>query len=99
MLVNRPIAELKGVGPSISEKLARLGIRNLQDILFHLPLRYEDRTRVTPIINLKVGIPAVPEGKIIDAGVTYGRRRSLLAYLEDSTEKIDFASSTSQKHN
>ena len=88
MLVNRPIAELKGVGPSISEKLARLGIRNLQDILFHLPLRYEDRTRVTPIINLKVGIPAVLEGKIIDVGVTYGRRRSLLAYLEDSTGKI-----------
>ncbi len=88
MLVNRPIAELKGVGPSISEKLARLGIRNLQDILFHLPLRYEDRTRVTSIINLKVGMPAVLEGKIIAVGVTYGRRRSLLAYLEDSTGKI-----------
>ena len=88
MLVNKPVRELKGVGPSISEKLSRLGIRNLQDILFHLPLRYEDRTRVTSIINIKAGIHAVLEGRIIAAGVTYGRRRSLLAYLEDSTGKI-----------
>ena len=88
MLVNKPVRELKGVGPSISEKLSRLGIRNLQDILFHLPLRYEDRTHVTSIINIKAGIHAVLEGKIIAAGVTYGRRRSLLAYLEDSTGKI-----------
>ena len=53
-----------------------------------MPLRYEDRTHVTSIINIKAGIHAVLEGKIITAGVTYGRRRSLLAYLEDSTGKI-----------
>ena len=65
MLVNKPVRELKGVGPSISEKLARLGIRNLQDILFHLPLRYEDRTHVTSIINIKAGIHAVLELSLI----------------------------------
>ena len=72
MLVNKPVRELKGVGPSISEKLSRLGIRNLQDILFHLPLRYEDRTRVTSIINIKAGIHAVLEGRIIAEQMYFG---------------------------
>ena len=44
-----PLTTLSGVGAAISDKLSRLGIHNLQDLLFHLPIRYEDRTRITPI--------------------------------------------------
>ena len=88
MLTNRSVSELRGVGPSIAEKLSRLNIYNLQDILFHLPLRYEDRTRITAISNVKTGQTAVLEGKIISARFQYGRRRSLLACLEDSSGKI-----------
>lgn len=47
-----PLTTLSGVGAAISDKLSRLGIHNLQDLLFHLPIRYEDRTRITPIADL-----------------------------------------------
>ena len=48
-----PLTTLSGVGAAISDKLSRLGIHNLQDLLFHLPIRYEDRTRITPIADLR----------------------------------------------
>lgn len=44
-----PVTALKGVGEAMAEKLAKVGLENLQDLLFHLPLRYQDRTRVVPI--------------------------------------------------
>ncbi|HEY8385081.1 MAG TPA: hypothetical protein VIK82_02580, partial [Porticoccaceae bacterium] len=44
-----PVTHLRGVGPQLEEKLARLRIHTVQDVLFHLPLRYLDRTRITPI--------------------------------------------------
>ena len=47
-----PITELKGVGPKMAERLLKLGISTVQDILFHLPLRYEDRTRIYAISEL-----------------------------------------------
>ncbi len=43
-----PVTVLKGVGPRVAGRLERLGLRTMQDVLFHLPLRYEDRTRVVP---------------------------------------------------
>ena len=43
------VTALKGVGEAMAEKLAKVGLENLQDVLFHLPLRYQDRTRVVPI--------------------------------------------------
>lgn len=48
-----PLTTLSGVGVAIAEKLGRLGIFNLQDLLFHFPMRYEDRTRITPIADLR----------------------------------------------
>ncbi len=48
-----PLTSLSGEGAAISNKLAKIGIHNLQDLLFHLPIRYEDRTRITPIANLR----------------------------------------------
>lgn len=44
-----PVTTLKGVGEAMAEKLAKVGLETLQDVLFHLPLRYQDRTRVVPI--------------------------------------------------
>src|SRR5690242_21811481 len=49
----RPVASLPGMGPALAETLARLGLERVQDLWFHLPLRYEDRTRVTPIADLR----------------------------------------------
>ncbi|MEO6697456.1 MAG: OB-fold nucleic acid binding domain-containing protein, partial [Gammaproteobacteria bacterium] len=83
-----PITRLKGVGPRNAERLARLGIHTLQDILFHLPLRYQDRTRVVPIGALRSGDQAVIEGEIQLSDIKFGKRRMLLCRLSDGTGVI-----------
>lgn len=80
-----PVTALKGVGEAMAEKLAKVGLENLQDLLFHLPLRYQDRTRVVPIGALRPGQDAVIEGVVSGADVTMGKRRSLVVRLEDGT--------------
>ena len=54
-LESLPLTRLKGVGPSLERKFSRLGIRNIEDLLFHLPLRYEDRTHITAIRHARLG--------------------------------------------
>lgn len=84
-LSNVPVTTLKGVGEAMAEKLAKVGLENLQDLLFHLPLRYQDRTRVVPIGALRPGQDAVIEGVVSGADVTMGKRRSLVVRLGDGT--------------
>lgn len=79
-----PLTRLRGIGPALAPRLARLGLVTVQDVLFHLPLRYQDRTRVTPIGALHVGQDAVIEGSIVAADVV-GSRRSLLLRVQDGT--------------
>ncbi|WP_299981123.1 ATP-dependent DNA helicase RecG [uncultured Pseudoteredinibacter sp.] len=79
------ITALKGVGKQLAEKLARLHIYTLQDLLFHLPSRYLDRTKITPIGALQPGQNAVIQGIIKASDVVYGRRRSLMCRLQDGT--------------
>jgi len=57
-----PITDIKGVGTALSLKLAKLGIYSLQDLLFHLPTRYQDRTRIRPIGSLQIGEEVLIEG-------------------------------------
>jgi ATP-dependent DNA helicase RecG len=95
-----PVTELKGVGAALAEKLARVGLETLQDILFHLPLRYQDRTRCVPIGALRPGQDAVVEGVVAGADVLMGRRRSLLVRLSDGTGTLSlrfYHFSTAQK--
>lgn len=86
------VSSLKGVGPAVAEKLAQLGIHNQLQLLFHLPIRYEDRTRVLAIAALQPGSRALIEGEIIQSGVSFrttGRhRRVLLVKLADGTGLI-----------
>lgn len=86
----RSILTLKGVGPSIAEKLKRLQIYSLQDVLFHLPLRYEDRTRVIPIGALQPGQQGLVEGIVEHSEIKYGgrSRRSLLCHFSDHSGAI-----------
>ncbi|MFJ2983822.1 MULTISPECIES: ATP-dependent DNA helicase RecG [unclassified Pseudomonas] len=79
------VTALKGVGEAMAEKLAKVGLENLQDVLFHLPLRYQDRTRVVPIGALRPGQDAVIEGVVSGADVTMGKRRSLVVRLGDGS--------------
>ena len=84
-----PVTALKGVGGKFAEKLARLGIHNVQDLLFHLPLRYLDRTRITPIGALQPNVNAVVEGEVRAADIVFGRRRrSLVCRLQDGSGTV-----------
>ncbi len=83
-----PLTALSGVGAAISEKLSRVGIHNLQDLLFHLPSRYEDRTRITPIADLRPEQYATIEGFVQTCDVQFGRRPILTVTLSDGTSKI-----------
>jgi ATP-dependent DNA helicase RecG len=76
---------LAGVGPKIAEKLFGLGIERVTDLLFHLPLRYEDRTTITAIDNLDHGQHALVEGEIISTRILYGARRSLDCAIMDES--------------
>ena len=79
------VTQLKGVGSALAGKLEKLGIRSVQDLLFHLPHRYEDRTRVVPIGSLRIGDVAVVEGEVMKADLVMGRRRSLQVTLKDDS--------------
>jgi ATP-dependent DNA helicase RecG len=87
-LATTPVTRLKGVGPKQAEKLARLKITTVQDVLFHLPLRYQDRTREVPIVDLAVGLEAVFTGTVVDTEILLHRRRSMVCTLEDNTGVI-----------
>ena len=71
-----PVTTLKGVGKALADKLAKIGIQSIQDLLFHLPLRYQDRTQITPIGSLQLEADAVIQGTVLAAEVVMGRRRS-----------------------
>jgi ATP-dependent DNA helicase RecG len=81
----RPVTALKGVGAALAQRLAKLGITRVQDLLFLLPTRYEDRTRIVPLGALTPGEHAVVEGEIQLTEVTYRRRRQLLCRLGDGS--------------
>ncbi|MFQ2246523.1 ATP-dependent DNA helicase RecG [Aeromonas enteropelogenes] len=80
-----PLDSLKGVGSKMLEKLERLGLATVQDLLFHLPLRYEDRTQVWPIGDLPPGLHGAVEGEIQDTQLVMGRRRMLVCRISDGT--------------
>ena len=83
-----PLTALSGVGVAVSAKLSRIGINNLQDLLFHLPIRYEDRTRITPIADLRPEQYATIEGIVQTSEVQFGRRPILTVSLSDGTSKV-----------
>lgn len=101
-LADQSVSVLKGVGPKSAERLARLGIQSVQDLLFHLPLRYQDRTRVVPIGSLRPGDQAVIEATVDHADIRFGRRRSLLVQVSDGSGSLVlrfFHFSAAQKQN
>lgn len=85
LLDNTSCRALKGVGPALFARLQHCGIETLQDLLFHLPLRYQDRTRLLSFHQLQPGDTALVEGTILSVEVRLKPRRMLLCYLEDGT--------------
>jgi ATP-dependent DNA helicase RecG len=84
-----PLTSLRGVGPGIEGKLNNLGIHNLQDLLFHLPFRYQDRTRLNDINKVRFGDQVQLEGELVASRVVFGKRRSLQCTLKDATGFIN----------
>lgn len=83
-----PVSALDGVGETLAARLRGLGIERVQDLLFHLPLRYEDRTRITHVGALRPGMHAVVVARIEAAELRHGGRRSLLLAVSDYTGRM-----------
>lgn len=81
----RPVTALRGVGEALAARLAVLGVERVQDLLFVLPTRYEDRTRVQPIGSLLPGSRAVVEGEVQLTEVVFRRRRQMLSRIADGS--------------
>jgi ATP-dependent DNA helicase RecG len=81
----RPVTALRGVGAALAEKLARLNVTRVADLLFVLPLRYEDRTQVTAIGALTPGVRAAVEGEVQLTEIAYRGRRQLLCRISDGS--------------
>jgi ATP-dependent DNA helicase RecG len=80
---NQPVTSLGGVGPALGEALARLGLHRVQDLWFHLPLRYEDRTHVTPLADLRPGMRVQVVGVVEAVDKTYRYRPQLKVAIGD----------------
>jgi ATP-dependent DNA helicase RecG len=76
-------------GRGLAEQLVRLGIAREQDLVLHLPLRYEDHTRIVPLRGLAGGMTAQVEGVVVDTEIQYRPRRQLVARIaaDDAPEK------------
>ena len=82
------LSQLKGVGAKLTETLAKLDIHNLQDLLFHLPFRYEDRTRIHSVSSLRPGMQGLFEVEVEGSRVVQGRRRSLEVKVSDDSGAV-----------
>lgn len=101
ILSNAAVTELKGVGAKMAERLAKVGIETIQDVLFHLPSRYEDRTRIYPISDLQPFLHVSVQGEVIASSVQFGRKRMLIVRINDGTGSISlrfFHFSAAQKN-
>ena len=88
-LQQKSVQELAGVGPIVAKKLAKLAIFTLHDLLFYLPFRYQDRTRVTPMQAVRVGTYALIEGKIISSHITFGKNQHCTVCISDGHAPIN----------
>jgi ATP-dependent DNA helicase RecG len=81
----KPVTALRGVGESLALKLNVLGVETVQDLLFLLPLRYEDRTRVVPLGELLPGQRVAVEGEVLLTDIAFRGRRQMLCRISDGS--------------
>jgi ATP-dependent DNA helicase RecG len=99
--LNQPVGKLTGIGSQTANRLKRLDIHVIQDLIFHLPIRYEDRTRVYPIGALRVGMTALIRGKVEFIDILLKGRKSLVCMISDGTGFISlkFFHFSASQHN
>jgi len=90
--LNRPLTSLKGIGPKKAELLNRRGLFTIRDLLFFLPVRYEDRRSIRPINKAKDGSPILVRGKVVsgrEEGFFRSRKRLFRIVIRDETGRIE----------
>ena len=98
---NIALTQLKGVGPKLAQQFSDWGIHDLVNLLFHLPFRYEDRTKITPIAALHPQQTYVVQGFVRSSQILFGKRRSLSVRIQDQTGSLGlrfYHFSAAQKH-
>ena len=100
-ILNQPVGILSGIGGQTANRLQKLGLYTIQDLIFHLPLRYEDRTHVYSIGSLRPGITALIRGKVELLDVLPRGRKSLICRVSDGTGFINlkFFHFSANQHN
>jgi ATP-dependent DNA helicase RecG len=83
-----PLTSLKGIGPALARKLEKLNLYRVDDLLFLLPLRYEDRTQLVEIGALEAGSRCLVSGEVLLAETVFRGRRSLLVRLSDGSGQL-----------
>lgn len=87
-----PLTRLKGIGPGRAALLARKGLHTILDLFYFIPIRYEDRTRLSPIKDLQEGVPALVRGKILygrEEGFFKSRKRLFRIKIEDEDDELE----------
>jgi ATP-dependent DNA helicase RecG len=87
-LLANSLTSLKGIGPALAKKLEKLGLHRIEDLLFLLPLRYEDRTQLVRIGALVAGTRCLVSGEILLAETAYRGRRNLLVRVSDGSGQL-----------
>ena len=87
-MLNQPVVSLTGIGSQSAKRLNKLGINKIQDLLFHLPIRYEDRTRIYPIGSISAGMTVLICGCIEMSDIIMRNRRSMICTISDGTGYI-----------
>ena len=86
--LDAPLTALKGVGPALAGKLVKLGLHCVEDLLFLLPLRYEDRTQLVRIGALVAGSRCLVSGEVLLSETVYRGRRNLLVRIADGSGQL-----------
>ena len=86
--ITAPFSRELKITPSLAEKLAKAGVRNDQDILLHMPLRYEDETRITPVADLRLGVFAQAQVTVLEHEVKFRPRRQLVVTTQDDAGEV-----------
>ena len=96
----KPVTVLRGVGDGLASRLLALGVETTQDLLFLLPLRYEDRTRLAPLGELQPGQRAAVEGEVLLTEIAFRGRRQMLCRIGDGSGYLTlrFFHFTAQQH-
>jgi len=87
-LLSDALTSLKGVGPALATRLEKLGLSSVEDLLFLLPLRYEDRTQLVKIGSLVAGARCLVTGEILLSEVAFRGRRNLLVRIGDGSGQL-----------